>query len=315
MRDVYQDVQFAVRLLRQSPGFTLTALLAIALATGANTAVFSMVYSVVLRPLPFPDPSRLVSITRFYPEFNQSVVTSPTYFDWRAGGEGAVRSAAYSMGDYTLSIGESAERIPAALVSSEFFEVLGIRPRWGRTFSADEDKPGGPAVAIVSEGFAKERLDGSAGILNRRLELDGRSFTIMGVMPAAFAFPPAVRVWIPLALNPADRAGGGPIQLVRVIGRLSRGTAESDLAQRLEVISRRSPESAMPGAHVAVVPLRTWLTGKTQQVWFMLLGAVALMELEWRAVQPAAISTASENRYACGIVGETGEGMNGDCLQ
>src|SRR5260370_13714081 len=115
MTIIWQDTRLAARLLRKSPGFTLPALLAIALATGANTAVFSLVYSVVLRPLPFPDPSRLVSITQFHPLFNQSAVTSPTYFEWQDGSPGAARMAAYSIGDFASRNGGAASPVPAAL--------------------------------------------------------------------------------------------------------------------------------------------------------------------------------------------------------
>ncbi len=278
MTIIWQDTRLAARLLRKSPGFTLPALLAIALATGANTAVFSLVYSVVLRPLPFPDPSRLVSITQFHPLFNQSAVTSPTYFEWQDGSAGAARMAAYSMGDYALRTGEAASRVPAALVTHEFFDVLGIRPRWGRTFSASEDRPGSDGVAIVSEGFWSGRLGNGAGLLDRRIELDGRSYTIVGVLPGSFAFPPAVQVWIPLALNPADRVGG-PLQLVRVIARLAAGTAPSGLSATITAISQRSAQSWTAGARIVLVPLREWLTGKTQQLWFVLLAAVGLVLL------------------------------------
>src|SRR3989442_12535552 len=151
MQRLQQDIRFAVRLLRRSPGFTVTAILAIALATGANTAVFSLVYSVVFRPLPFPEPSRLVSVTQFYPTLNQSVVSSPTYLDWSEGSSGLVHLAAYSMGDYTLTTGDMADRIAGGLVTHEFFDLLGVRPIQGRNFSATEDRPGTEGVAIVSE--------------------------------------------------------------------------------------------------------------------------------------------------------------------
>jgi putative ABC transport system permease protein len=279
MRTLLLDVQFAVRLLRQRPGFTLTALLALSLATGANTAVFSLVYSVVLRPLPFPEPSRLVSITEFYPLFNQSVVTSPAYFDWRDGNAGAARLAAYSMSDYTLTTGDVAERIPAALVSYEFFNVLGIRPKWGRIFSEAEDRPGADGVVIVSEGFWSERMGRDASVLSHRIELDGRSYTIVGVMPESFGFPPAVRIWILLALNSADRAQGGPVQLVRVIARLAPRTTPSGLSATLEAISQRSTQTWTAGTRIVLVPLRAWLTGKTQQVWFILLAVVGMVLL------------------------------------
>ncbi len=275
MRALRQDTQFAIRLLRRSPGFTLTTILAIALATGANTAVFSLVYSVIFRPLPFPEPSRLVSVTQFYPALNQSVVTSPTYLDWREGGSGLARFAAYSMGDYTLTTGSlAADRVGVGLVTSTFFDVLGVRPVLGRNFSAAEDRPGADGAAIISESFARERF-GDQGALSKRLELDGRSYEVIGVIRESLAFPPGIRIWVPLALNSADRMQGGPVQLIRVVGRLERGATSEALAANLQTISGRAAQSWTAGSRIVIVPLRAWLTGKTQQVWFILLGAVA----------------------------------------
>jgi putative ABC transport system permease protein len=249
--------------------FTITAILVIALATGANTAVFGLVYSVVFRPLPFPEPSRLVSVTKFYPTFNESVVSSPNYFDWRDGSSGLAQLAAYSMGEYTLTNDAAADRVAAGLVSHEFFDVLGVHPKLGRNFSADEDRPGADNVVIVSEAFSKER----------KIELDGRRYTVIGVMPESFAFPPGVKIWIPLALNPAERGQGGPVQLVRVIGRLGIGRSPSALAAGLQTISEHAAQSWTSGARMVILPLRVWLTGKTEQVWFILLGAVLLVLL------------------------------------
>jgi len=275
MRALRQDIQFAIRLLRRSPGFTLTTILAIALATGANTAVFSLVYSVIFRPLPFPEPSRLVSVTQFYPALNQSVVTSPTYLDWSEGGSGLARFAAYSMGDYTLTTGSlGADRVGVGLVTSTFFDVLGVRPVLGRSFSVAEDRPGAEGVAIIGESFARERF-GDQGALSKRLELDGRSYEVIGVIRESLAFPPGIRIWVPLALNSADRMQGGPVQLIRVVGRLETGATSEALAANLQTISGRAAQFWTAGSRIVIVPLRAWLTGKTEQVWFMLLGAVA----------------------------------------
>lgn len=278
MQTLRQDIRFAIRLLRRSPGFTLTTILTIALATGANTAVFSLVYSVVFRPLPFPEPSRLFSVTQFYPLLSQSVVSSATYLDWREGSSALTRLAAYSMGDSTLTTGGMADRIAVGLVTHDFFDLLGVRSIQGRNFSATEDLPGAEGVAIVSESFSKERFGGDRA-LSRRIELDGKSYEVIGVIPEALAFPPGVRVWVPLALNPSDRMQGGPVQLIRVVGRLRRGTTPEALSASLQTISGRSAQSWTAGSRIVILPLRAWLAGKTQQVWFMLLGAVVAVLL------------------------------------
>ncbi len=252
-----------LRPLVRAPGFTCTAIGAIALATGASTAVFSLVYSVVLRPLPFPDPQHLYSVTQFYPSFNQNLVPSPQYLDWHdrvAGPAGrSVRMAAYSMGDYTYSAaGRSAgpaERLPAAMVTAEYFEVLGVRPIRGRTFSGEEDRPGSDGVALVRETFP--------AALGARITLDGRPYTVIGDLPAAFAFPPGVQVWAPLALDAVRERSGGPMELVRVIARWTRAPA------------LRPAE----GARLVITPLQTWLTARSRTLWLVLLGAVTVVLL------------------------------------
>jgi len=171
-----------------------------------------------------------------------------------------------------------ADRVAVGLVTHEFFDLLGVHPNQGRNFSATEDRPGTQGVAIVTEAFSRERF-GSDSALSRRIELDGKIYNVIGAIPDALAFPPGIRIWVPLALNPADRMQGGPVQLIRVIGRLGRGTTSEALSASLEAISGRSGQSWTAGSRVVILPLRAWLTGKTQQVWFILLGAVGAVLL------------------------------------
>jgi len=241
--------------LLRAPGFTATAVAAIALATGASTAVFSLVYSVVLRPLPFPDPDHLYSVTQFYQAFNQSIVPSPVYLDWRDRVQAPARMAAYSMGDYTYAAGDLAERLPAAMVTAGFFDVLGMRPARGRSFTEVEDRPGNDAVVLVREGFPMQP--------GGRIVLDGRSYNVIGTVAGDLAFPPGVQVWVPLALDTARERSGGPMQLVRVIARWRQAPA-------------LSPSE---GARLVVTPLQSWLTGKTRGLWYVLMAAVTLVLL------------------------------------
>jgi predicted permease len=272
MTTIWHDLRLSVRLLRRSRGFAAAALTAIALATGANTAVFSLVYSVVLRPLPFPAPERLASITQFYPSFKETVVTAPVYFDWLEGAVHSASLAAYSFGQYTLTGGALAESVPVARVSHQFFEVLGAHPWTGRTFASEEDRPGSDGVVIVAQSFWNARPHRDS------LELEGRTYRIVGVMPAAFAFPPGARLWVPLALDPVRERSGGPVEMVRVIGRLRRGVTAAGLTATLAGISARV-QGFSAGGRPVVLPLRTWLTGKTQHVWFVLMGVVAFVLL------------------------------------
>jgi len=228
---IWNDIRLSVRLLRRSRGFAAAALTAIALATGANTAVFSLVYSVLLRPLPFPSPERLVSLTQFYASFKETVVTAPVYFDWLDGTSRLASLSAYSFGQYTLTGGDLAESVAAARVSHQFFDVLGARPESGRTFTAAEDAPGADGEVIVSHRFWSGRARRDS------LELEGRTYRVVGVMPASFEFPPGAKVWVPLALDPVRERAGGPVEMVRVIGRLRPGGTPAGLTAALAAIS------------------------------------------------------------------------------
>ena len=272
MSTLLQDLRLSVRLLRRNCGFTAAALAVIALSTGAGTAVFSLVYSVVLRPLPFPAPDRLVSLTQFYASFKENVVTGPVFFDWLDGASQFASLAAYSAGQYTLTGGGFAESVPVARVSHQFFDCLGVRPESGRTFAGLEDRPGSDGVVVVSRRFWNGRPRRDA------LELEGRSYRVIGEMPETFAFPPATQLWVPLALDPARERAGGPVEMVRVIGRLHRGVTAAGLTAALAGISARV-QGFSAGGRPVVTPLRTWLTGKTQHVWFVLMGVVAIVLL------------------------------------
>ena len=262
-----QDLKLAVRLLARGRGFTAAALAVIALATGASSAVYSLVYSVVLRPLPFPAPDQLVSITQFYPAFKENVVTAPVYFDWVDGASNLAVMAAYSVGEYTLAGGDEAEGVSAARVSPEFFDCLGARSDSGRTFAGRED-----GAIVVSRSFWNGRARRDS------LELDGRLYRVIGEMPASFNFPPGARLWMPLGLDAARERSGGPVEMVRVIARRKPGVTDAGLTAALAGISARV-RGFSAGGRPLVLPLRAWLTGKTQRVWFLLLGVVGVVLL------------------------------------
>ncbi|HWD00480.1 MAG TPA: ABC transporter permease [Candidatus Sulfopaludibacter sp.] len=270
MAFIWNDIRLSIRLLRRGRGFAAASLTAIALATGANTAVFSLVYSVVLRPLPYPEPGRLMSVTQFYPSFKETVVTAPIFFDWQAQQDAAL--AAYSIDSYTLTGSGLAESVPVARVSHEFFSVLGIAPDMGRSFTAAEDRLGAAGVVVVSRAFwnGRPRRDS--------IQLDGRPYRVVGELPPSFDFPPAARVWVPIGLDPASGQSGGPVELVRVIGRLRPGATDRQLTAALAAISARAQGFGAGGSPV-VAPLRTWLTGKTRQVWLVLMGVVIFVLL------------------------------------
>jgi hypothetical protein len=191
---LWRDMHHGLRLMRRAPGFTAVAVVTLALAIGANTAVFSLVNAVLLRPLPFPEPSRLVVVTESVPALGFPVLPFgvPDYEDYARRQRSFESVALYQNARYELGGGGEAERVDAARVSASLFRVLGVAPRLGRTFTEEEDRPG-TAVVVISHGLWQRRFGGSPGALGATLLLDREPRTIVGIMPAGFRFRCAVR--------------------------------------------------------------------------------------------------------------------------
>jgi len=229
-----QDVRFAVRRLAREPGFSLVAIVTLALGIGANTAVFSSVNGVLLRPLPFAEPDRLVQV--WQSDRSRGVLRSPPpqglFLDWQARARGFDQLAAYLYTTANLTGGHDPERIPVAYVSAGFFATLGVQPAVGRDFVAGDARQGAARVAIVSHAFWQRRMAGSASALGRAIHFSGEPYTVVGIMPDGFEHLSwrGADVWLPLALDAADRSSGG----LRVVGRLRDGVsltaAQADLA-------------------------------------------------------------------------------------
>jgi len=179
-------------MLKKDPSFTLVAVLALALGIGANTAIFSVVNSVLLRPLPYADSDRLVQLREVrLPEHPDFPVTPATFLEWQKQSTSFEQMSAYYTSNVNLSGTGEPERLRAARVSAGLIEMLGIRPALGRDFLPDEDREGQSRVAIISHRLWQSRLSASAGVLGTTLKLSADSYTVVGVMPAGFAFPEA----------------------------------------------------------------------------------------------------------------------------
>jgi putative ABC transport system permease protein len=196
-----QDIRYGFRMLWKSPGFTLVTVLALALGIGANTAIFSVVNTVLLRPLPYPNGERIVFIGEWSQQVPEMSVSYPNYQDWHAQQQTMEQLAAYRSANYVLTgVGEP-ERLDGRQVSARFFNVLGVTPTLGRNFSPDEDKPGANPVALISYGFWQRRLGGDPSIINKPLQLNNESFTVIGVLPQAFEWQSPVDVFVPVGLR------------------------------------------------------------------------------------------------------------------
>jgi predicted permease len=297
--DLRQDLRFAVRALLRTPGFTAVALLAIALGIGANSAIFSVVNAVLLRPLPYREPERLVTVLHDAPDLperikRQGPVSPADYLDWRAESQVFERIAAVQAGTGNASVsailtGRGApEAVTAMSVTADLFPLLGVSPALGRAFVDGDDQPGATPVAVLSDGLWRRRFGADAGLVGQTVSLDGKSFTVAGIMPPGFQFAPfwftQAELWLPLVLGDpahnrlADRDG----RSLRVFGRLRPGIvlgqaqAEMDLIWR--GLERRHPDS---DSHLSVVvdPLHEKVVRGVRRPLLVLLAAVAFVLL------------------------------------
>ncbi len=206
------DFKFAFRQLARNPGFTAVAVLTLALGIGANTAIFSVVNAVLLKPLPYPEPDQLVQLRADWSGSPSTVIGSSTFIAARTQSQSLARIAAYSGGEMTLTGAGSAERVVAGAVTVDFFPLLGIQPALGRNFTREEDTPNGPKAAILGHGLWQSRFGGDADVLDRTITLNQQSYTVVGILPAHFQYPEPFQLWTPLALGETGAGGGEPLR-------------------------------------------------------------------------------------------------------
>ena len=280
-----QDLRFAGRQLWKNPGFTLVAVLTLALGIGATTAIFSVVYGVVLRALPFAAPERLVRPFSVNAQGVAQPLFSPANFlDWRAASRTISGAAAVQGTTLNLS-GEQAEpeRLRGARVSASFFRVLGVRPLTGRTFQDGEDRPGNAGVAVISEDFWRRRYGAGRGLVGRSLTLNGEPHTVVGILARGTQLPTGVDVWVPLVFSPAQMGRRGAATLGGV-ARLAPGVTLERAQAEAGLIGRRLA-AQYPDANagfadsLTVKPLREQLVGDTRKPLLILLAAVGFVLL------------------------------------
>ena len=285
MRTLLQDVRYGLRVLWQRPGFTVVAVLTLALGIGANTAVFSLVSAVLVRPLKYPEAERLVMVWEDATAagFAHDNLSVGTYADWRAQNNSFEDAAAIDQRTFDLTgEGGEPEKILGLAVTSNFFPLLGAEARLGRTLLPDEDRPGARHVAVLSHGLWQRRFGGDAAAVGREVMLNGEPYTVVGVMPADFQFEHQnVGLWVPAAFKPEQLTDHGSHYL-EVVARLKPGVrleqAEADLNTVARRISEAYPDDAA-GLKVALVPLREHLVGDVRRPLLLLLAAVGLVLL------------------------------------
>jgi len=283
METLWQDLRYGIRMLRSKPGFAVIAILALALGIGANTAIFSVVNAVILRPLPYPQPEQLamVWLDNRRQGIHDDITSFPNFVDWRDQNHVFQSMAGMSNTAYTLTgVGEP-EQLRGANVSANFFQLISVSPAQGRGFSAEEEEPGKNQVVILGYGLWQRRFGGDSKIIGQTLTLSGRPFTVIGVMPAGFQFPSRAEIWGPLAPNQGLKAARSSFWLP-VVGRLKPGVTKQQAQADMDVIAQRLEQQypqANAGYGINVVPLHEQVVGQIRLALLVLLGAVAFVLL------------------------------------
>ena len=278
-----QDFRFGLRQLRKSPGFAMVAILTLALGIGANTAIFSMVNALLLRPYDFRDLDQLVRVWEYRgvdAGIDERVLAPADAAQFADSIQVFSAFATYRCRDFNLTAYDVAQPARGCNVSANFFDVLGVNPAFGRSFSPEDDQPGAGQVIILSHGFWQRRLGAALLVLGSAIQINGRQYTVIGVMPPRFDYPVPMEFWIPLALTPAEKADRSDLSL-EALARLRPGEPLSQAQATLEGLARRlEQEYPVTNANraVSVLQLRRELYSFTLPL-FLLLQAAALLVL------------------------------------
>jgi putative ABC transport system permease protein len=287
MTRAIQDLKYGIRVLRKSPGFSIVAVVVLALGIGANTAIFSVVNAVLLRPLPFSDPARIVHVwhvppPRSFPGMTRFSVSPANYLDWARSNHVFEKIAIYGGRSMNLTGGGKPEYVRAATTSADFFSVLGVKPLLGRTFLAGEDQPGHDHEVVLTYEFWQSRFGGDRSIVGRQITMNDEAYTVIGVMGRKFMFPAwEEKLWTPLAWTPREAAIRDNHNYL-VVAKLQQGVdikqAQAEMNTISDRLARQYPADDKDWGAV-VVPLREDMVGDVRPALLVLLGAVAFVLL------------------------------------
>ena len=286
MQTLLRDLRYALRQLRKSPGFTVTAVLTLALGVGATTAIFSCVYGLLLKSLPFRDASRIVELSETHPQVHGGIeATYPDYEDWKSQQSSFSQIAAYSTlnpDTVSLVMDGHAEQVHRVIVSGNFFSLLGISPLIGRMINEQDDTPASDHVAVLSASAWDRYFGRDPGVLGRNVDLNGSSYVIVGVLPPGAAYPAEGEVWLPLSLLDHDTRVSRVWHSVNVLGRLRPGIGLPSANADMQTVAARLA-AAYPATNrnwsVHLKPLREQLVGTLRPAILSLLGSVVLVLL------------------------------------
>ena len=284
MHTLWQDIRYGARMLLKNPGITFVVILALALGIGANTAIFSVVNAVLLRPLPYPEPDSLLFLNERSPVLDEMSISYPNFTDWRNQNHVFEKIGVYNRESYNLTGAGEAERILTAQASADLFYALRVNAAVGRLFTNEEDQPGGTPVVVLSHGLWQRRFGGQMSILNQTLTLNGKSYTVIGVMPQGFQYPSRVEMWVPvgqLSGDPNWKERGNHPGLYSV-ARLKPGAtlaqAQADMENIAANLEKQYPDSNA-GNRVRIRTLMETYVSDVRSALWVLFGAVAFVLL------------------------------------
>src|ERR1039457_1566911 len=258
MENMLADLRHAFRVFRKSPGFTAIAVAALALGIGANTAIFSVINVVLLKPLPFPEPDRIMQIARGFPGGIGNSCSIPKFNTWKKN-DVFESMAAYDFAGPGMNVGgiDHPEQVKGIHASSEFFRVFGVSPVLGRTFTADEDMPNGPKVAVISYQLFSRRLGADLRLVGTPIQIGGEPTTVVGVLPATFKSDPPADIFIPLQADPNSTNQG---HYLAAAGRLKPGVTLEAAKAQMKIVGARfrqaNPKWLDKNESVAVAPMQ-----------------------------------------------------------
>src|SRR5487761_552822 len=287
MGTLLQDLRYGLRMLAKSPGFTAIAVLTLALGIGANTALFSVVNGVLLNPLPYPHPDRLFALYSRVANFQESSISYPNFLDWQRDNRSFASLAAYRSDNFNLTGAGVPERVRVEMVSANFFEALGVQPVLGRAFTAQDDHGGAAPVALLSEGFWKRKFGAARKIVGQAIDLNGTSYTVLGIIPANFYFSGnnfrLSDVYIPLGqwTDPTfldRRVSMGMDAVARLKDGVTLAQSRADMNGIAQSLAQTYPDADKNNG-ITLVPLKQDIVGDVAPLLYVLLGAVGFVLL------------------------------------
>ncbi|HLL14391.1 MAG TPA: ABC transporter permease [Pyrinomonadaceae bacterium] len=283
MNTLWQDIRYGLRMLLKNPGFTFVAALTLALGVGANTAIFSVVNAVVLRPLPFPEAERLVWFDGVNPAkgIKESALSKPDYLDWQSQSNAFQSMTAFVQGSAILSDDNSEpERVPRGVVTASFFQTVGVNPAQGRALLPEDELPGSEPVAVLSHGLWQRRFGANPNVVGSKFTVSGRTFTVVGVMPAGFDYPGRAQLWSPLKTGGDDQRRDN--RYLHVLARLKPTVTLGEAQTQIDALSARFgqqyPETN-GGQSAKLTGLQDWTTRGVRTSLLLLFGAVGFVLL------------------------------------